>query len=260
MNPHKLNRSTGPWLAFLGVLVASAAPALAQNPPQTADTISLAGKWEFALDPNGAGVKEGWAVHTLADSIVLPTTTDVARKGKLQLPTQETGKLSRRYPYEGMAWYRKTFTVPPDWRGKETALYLEHTKKVTVYLDGGAARDGGAQLSTSHLIRLGKLSPGAHALAILVDNRLTNWPDRVVNSHMLDEATQTNWNGILGRIELGTEERFAIQGVSVGAVPNDPYRMRIHLRMADASAKPELKAMLYSGNRVLAQTLSLIHI
>jgi hypothetical protein len=35
---------------------------------------------------------------------------------------------------------------------------------------------------------------------------------------MLDESTQTNWNGILGRIELQTEEMFAIQGVSVGSV------------------------------------------
>ncbi len=254
MNPYKLSRSTGPWVAGLGLLAASVATALAQTPPRTTDTLSLAGKWEFALDPTGAGLKEGWAVHTLADSIVLPTTTDVACKGKLQLPTQEAGKLSRRYPYEGLAWYRKTFTVPRDWQGKEAALYLERTKKVTVYLDGGAARDGGAQLSTSHLIRLGKLSSGAHTLAILVDNRLTNWPDRVVNSHMLDESTQTNWNGILGRIELRTEERFAILGVSVGAVPDDSYRLLIHLRMADASAKPELKATLYSGNQVLAQT------
>jgi len=247
-----LNRSTGPWLAVVGLLVASVAPALAQNPTRTADTLSLTGKWEFALDPNGAGVKEGWAVHTLADSIVLPNTTDVARKGKLQEATEEAWKLTRRYPYEGLAWYRKTFTAPQEWKGHEVALYLERTKKVTVYLDGGEPRDGGRQLSTSHLVRLGKLSPGVHTVAILVDNRLSNWPDRVVNSHMLDEATQTNWNGILGRIELRTEERFAIQGVSIGAVPGDPHRLSIHVHMADASAKPYLEATLYRRLRELA--------
>jgi len=231
-------------LAGLGLLVASALAAQPQKPLETGDVLSLAGKWEFALDPNGAGAKEGWAGRTLPDSIDLPNTTDVARKGKLQEPTQEAWKLSRRYPYEGLAWYRKTFTVPEAWKDKEAALYLERTKKVTVYLDGGAPRDGGAHLGTSHLVRLGKLSPGAHTLAILVDNRLSNWPDRVVNSHMLDEATQTNWNGILGRIELRTEERFAILGVSVGAVPGDPHRLRIHVHTADAAATL-VQAVLY---------------
>ncbi len=243
MNSHKLNRSTGPLLAGLGLLVASVAPALAQKPPEARDTLSLAGKWEFALDPNGAGVKEGWAGRTLPDSIDLPNTTDVARKGKFQEPTQEAWKLSRRYPYEGLAWYRKTFTVPQDWNGKEVALYLERSKKVTVYLDGGEARDGGRQLSTSHLIRLGKLSPGSHTVAILVDNRLSNWPDRVVNSHMLDEATQTNWNGILGRIEVRTEESFGIQGVILGNMPGDPHSLLIDVHTVDAS-KPQVSAVL----------------
>jgi len=175
VNPQKLNRSTGPLLAGLGLLVASLSQALAQVPIKVYAPLSLAGRWEFALDPNGAGAKEGWAGHTLPDSIDLPNTTDVARKGKLQETTEEAWKLSRRYPYEGLAWYRKTFTVPQEWKGKEVALYLERTKKVTVCLDGGEPRDGGRQLSTSHLIRLGKLSPGSHTVAILVDNRLSNW-------------------------------------------------------------------------------------
>jgi hypothetical protein len=237
-------------LAGLGLLVASVAPALAQLPAEMVYIQSLAGKWEFALDPNGAGVKEGWAGRTLPDSIDLPNTTDVARKGKLQERTEEAWKLTRRYPYEGLAWYRKTFTVPQEWKGKEVALYLERSKKVTVYLDGGEPRDGGRQLSTSHLIRLGKLSPGAHTVAVLVDNRLSNWPDRVVNSHMLDEATQTNWNGILGRIELRTEEMFAIQGVSVGRiVPVDPHRMQIHLRMEDPAAESIVQVALDLGGQ-----------
>jgi len=254
VNPHKLNRSTGPLLAGLGLLVAFAAPALARMPEGPVYALSLAGKWEFALDPNGVGAKEGWAGRTLPDSIDLPNTTDVARKGKLQEPTEEAWKLTRRFPYEGLAWYRKTFTVPQEWNGKEVALYLERSKKVTVYLDGGEARDGGRQLSTSHLIRLGKLSPGAqHTLAILVDNRLSNWPDRVVNSHMLDEATQTNWNGILGRIELRIEESFAIQGVSVSAVPRDPHRLRIHIHMADPANKPKVTAILEVGKNQVTE-------
>ena len=248
MNPYKLN----PWMAALGLLVASVAPAMAQAGPPAHDTISLAGKWEFSLDPDAIGIKQGWAAHSLSGSIALPTTTDVACKGKFQEPTQEAGKLTRRYPYEGLAWYRKTFTVPPDWQDREIALYLERSKKVTVYLDGGAPRDGGAQLSTSHLVRLGKLAQGAHTLAIVVDNHLTNWPDRVVNSHMLEESTQTNWNGILGRIELRTEERFAIQGVSVSAVAGDPHRLRIHVYTAGVPAKGVSAALDLPGNRGVA--------
>jgi hypothetical protein len=49
---------------------------------------------------------------------------------------------------------------------------------------------------------LAKASPGRHRLTILVDNgqRLP------AGGHLVSEDTQTNWNGILGRIELlGTE-------------------------------------------------------
>ena len=246
MNTSKRKRSTGPLLAGLGLLVAFAAQAMEPEPLITA--LSLAGKWEFALDPNGAGVKEGWGGRTLPDTIDLPTTTDVARKGKLQERTDEAWKLTRRYPYEGLAWYRKTFTVPQDWKDKEVALYLERSKKVTVYLDGGEPRDGGRQLSTSHLVRLGKLSPGEHTLAVLVDNRLSNWPDRVVNSHMLDEATQTNWNGILGRIELRTKEFFAIQGVILGNMPSDPHSLLIDVHTVDGSKPTQVSAVLEGTN------------
>jgi hypothetical protein len=207
-------------------------------------TLSLAGQWQFALDPTGVGVSQGWSRRTLDDTILLPTTTDAARKGPEQPPIRNTGSLTRRHPYEGPAWYHRTFVVPPTWSGRQVALSVERTKALTVFLEGGLALDGGRNLSTSHVVPLGALAPGEHTLTLRVDNRLSLWPDRVSASHMLEESTQTDWNGVLGRIELRTEERYGIDGVRAGAVGGDPHRLGVRAYLARAVADPEIQATL----------------
>ena len=65
-------------------------------------------------------------------------------------------------------------------------------------------------LCVPHEYDLGQLSPGPHRLTIRVDNHLKynmGWQSLGPNmlglgSHMLSEDTQTNWNGIVGRMEL----------------------------------------------------------
>ena len=46
------------------------------------------------------------------------------------------------------------------------------------------------------------VKPGRHVLRLEVDNRIDAVP---VSGHQVSEDTQTNWNGILGRIELRAE-------------------------------------------------------
>ena len=43
------------------------------------------------------------------------------------------------------------------------------------------------------------MTPGEHTITVLVDN--ARLPP-VGPSHAVDERTQTNWNGIVGKIEL----------------------------------------------------------
>ncbi len=164
--------------------------------------IDLAGSWEFALDPEGAlsaGAK-------FEDSIRLPGTTDLAGKGNEPSETVVTVRLSRRHSYVGKAWYRKRITIPAAWSRKDVILFLERTKATTLFLDG---QEIGTEnnISTPQEYNLGHLKPGFHTIEIMVDNS-GGVPDGVIrSSHMYSEDTQTNWNGIIGKIELSVSGR-----------------------------------------------------
>ena len=157
----------------------------------------LTGSWEFALDPEGvmtSGAK-------FDDSISLPGTTDLAGKGDEPSETVETMRLTRRHSYVGKAWYRRRITIPAAWSRKDVILSLERTKATTLYLDG---KEIGSlnNISTPQEYNLGHLKPGFHTIEIMVDNS-GGVPEGVIkSSHMYSEDTQTNWNGIIGDIEL----------------------------------------------------------
>ena len=174
--------------------------------------ISLAGQWYFALDPNGTMT----ATSPLDDVVNLPGTTDTNQKGTplehSNLKSQTT-HLSRRYSYKGRAWYSREVDIPQDWADKPVTLLLERTKYTEVYLDGqfiGSCND----ISTPQLYPLSTihhpLSTGRHILTIMVDNG-SHIPNQLyASSHACTEDTQTNWNGIIGSIQLiVNSEEFA---------------------------------------------------
>ena len=192
------------WFAFLCF-----AAALACTPE-----MEVSGPWGLYLDPEGAVTADSLlgerADSLFADSIDLPGTTDLAGKGlaapepRYGLPV-ETGRLTRRYSYVGKAWYRKKVVAPYVWREKDLALYLERSKATKLYLDGHLV-DSCNDVSTPQVYNLGKLHPGVHTLMLCVDNG-GGVPEQVIrSSHLYSDDTQTNWNGVIGRIEFGPME------------------------------------------------------
>ena len=59
-----------------------------------AQTISLAGKWDFKTDPGDIGVKEKWFSKKLDDNIILPGSMLTNHKGDaVTLQTKWTGSI-----------------------------------------------------------------------------------------------------------------------------------------------------------------------
>ncbi len=171
------------------------------------DIRSLAGPWRFALDPQNKGISQRWFAGTLEQTISLPGTTDEAGFGEL---THEAcaDRLSRVRRWIGPAWYQKTVRIDPFSNGKKVFLFLERTKNSQVWVDHTWAGCDDS-LSTPHEFDLSKLlTPGEHTITILVDN--AKLPP-VGPCHQVDERTQTNWNGIVGRIELSVVEPIWIR-------------------------------------------------
>jgi hypothetical protein len=143
--------SSSPLPAASGPLVAVAASLL-----------PLAGAWQFAVDPDMVGQTAGWAEPGFDDAgwitVTVPHTWNV-------MPVHAH--------YEGIAWYRRRFTLPPAAQEAhlrlrfEAVFYLAH-----VWLNGRylGAHEGGYtpfEFDVSGLARVG----ADNVLAIRVDNR-----------------------------------------------------------------------------------------
>ena len=170
------------------------------------NAVSLAGRWRFAL---GDTTK-------CTDSIMLPTTTDIAKKGDGRISGVEVEKIdpmrddaavqnrltrhpTRRFPYVGLATYERDIEIPSAWAGCRIELFLERAKVVDAYLDG--TRFGRSDtLAAPAVIELPRgTAPGRHTLRLVVDNRRGTVP---ITGHQTSDDTQTNWNGVMGRMEM----------------------------------------------------------
>ena len=171
-----------------------------------AESISLKGDWNFKLDPDNLGIKEQWFDQKLTDKAKLPGSLD---EQKLGFKNDEIclAHLTREYKYIGKAWYQKEVTIPENWSNERIVLFLERAMWETrVYVDGNYLGSQNS-LCVPHVYNLTDfLSPGKHNITILVDNTvkinightLSPW----LWTHAITEETQTDWNGIIGRIEL----------------------------------------------------------
>ncbi len=172
--------------------------------------LGLEGTWELQLDERKEGLRQPFE-----DTMTLPGTTSHARKGK---PNEavDTGALTDAYKFEGYAWFSREFDIPAKLGGVSCTLYLERTRVTTVWVDG---REIGTQnsLCAPHLHAIGALASGRHRITIRVDN--TDYPTK--GGHMTSRDTQTNWNGITGRIELQFHGAASLHNVQVYPEPWD---------------------------------------
>lgn len=167
--------------------------------------IDLSGTWLLYMD----GSKNKQLPSDFPETIVLPNTTSAAQKGKKN-PDRDTGYLTDTYKFEGYAWYSRKFTVTEDMLGKELILFLERTRMTTVFIDGSEIGQG-TSLSTPHRFPLPPLSSGTHTFTVCVDN--VGYPTK--GGHLTSPDTQTNWNGITGRIELLVRPKTQLNDVMI---------------------------------------------
>ncbi len=167
-----------------------------------------------------------WTVR-LADGqsrqVMLPGTTDTNHLGSTPADTTETTHLTRAYSYKGAANYSRGIVVPKTWKHRRVTLCLERTKPSWLYLDG-VLIDSCNDISTPQRYVLPrKLKAGPHLLTIVVDNSRGVPSQLYASSHAYTEDTQTNWNGIIGRMELWAEDmRQEKNGVGQGSRTEHP--------------------------------------
>jgi hypothetical protein len=187
---------------------------------QAEESVSLAGKWRFSRDEAKKGLEAKWYAGQLKPSgdepaeIALPGTTDEAKAGRPNTKKPDYEGLYRTNTYVGPAWYQREIEIPDRWQGKHVTLFLERNHWTNqVWLDD---RDCGTQdsLVAPQVFDLGSgLVPGKHRLTLRVDNTIKYNLGYYASS--VTDLTQTNWNGVIGAIELRAADPVAITGLQV---------------------------------------------
>jgi hypothetical protein len=220
-------------------LVLSVLSSCNQAPDQSMD---LSGEWKVRLDRKDQGVSEEWFNDKLEESVFLPGS--LAENGlgdDISVNTVWTSNIidsswywSEKYaPYRedgnikipfwlqpekrfvGAAWFQKEVRIPKSWSRKHVVLCLERPHWETrVWIDD---QEIGKQntLGTPHSYPLtGLIDPGQHTITIRIDNRIKDI-NPGVNSHSIADHTQSNWNGLVGNLNLQVSPLVYIDRVSL---------------------------------------------
>lgn len=206
------------------------------------ETIDLSGEWSYILTNAPAEIP---AEGTLS----LPGTLDTNSTGIPVPLSDNTSQLSRKFTYTGNTSYSREIFIPESWRNKSIFLFLERTRPATVLIDGKKVSYS-SLISTPQRHDLSEsLSPGNHLIEIVVNNG-DSIPAAVRNnSHACTESTQTNWNGIIGKMELTAYDKLHIVSATPFPQPEGDSR-RIDVRLSQPAPKGYVIAAECGNNRV----------
>ncbi len=199
--------------------------------PVARKTISLSGPWRFAVDPHREGVRDGWFEAGFDDGawapVVVPHTWNV-------MPAHRD--------YSGLAWYRRTFTLPTSARDAHLRLRFDAVfYAARVWLNGRelGRHEGGYtpfELDATEVVRTGR-----NVLAASVDNRRSE--DRIPADLGPDWSFDWwNYGGIVRDVSLAETSRAYLAGQRIVAVPQltgidraDRATVRVTVTVANAS-------------------------
>jgi hypothetical protein len=186
--------------------------------------IDLSGIWEFQLDEKKQGLKQPFI-----ETIILPGTTSNSKKGEKNQDV-ELGALTDEYKFEGHAWFSREVEITDDICGKISFLYLERTRITTLWINNTKIGTENS-LCTPHIYDVTNyLVKGKNKITILVDN--TAYPTK--GGHLTSKDTQTNWNGITGKIELKVFNKAYIDDVQVYSdIKNKSVTIKSKIKGAD---------------------------
>jgi beta-glucuronidase len=202
---------TAPSLALGASLaetgLAASTRTIAENSQSQAELVSLNGTWQFRFDSDAAGQKNGWFKPAQSShgwqNVEVPHTWQIAQDSA---------------GYFGLAWYRRMFEVPRDWRDKTVRIEFEAVfHSASVWVNGN---DVGQHLHKGYtafefdITRL--LHPGAdNVLVVMVNSDFDN--------RMLPRGHSSDWThdgGIYRPVSLLITPQVYVERVGVDAVPD----------------------------------------
>jgi len=200
--------------------------------PLGRETLDLSGQWRVTLEGPAPSFPMGDCPSLdFTRSIELPGTTETRGLGPLNKGA-ESGSLTRVRRFEGAVWYERIVEVSATLASRPLRLHLERTKHAQVWIDGKALGEQVLYTVPQDYPIPAGLVPGPHRLTIMVDNRLERRPVPA-QAHQYSDDTQTNWNGLLGRLELVATDELSLSEIQ--AYPDlASHSLRLRIRLSAA--------------------------
>lgn len=226
--------------------------------PASAQTISLAGRWHYRLDPQDTGIQQEWFKQDFAGTISLPGTLDDAGIGTPTSLTDEAINkevllmLTRKHSYLGAAWYSKEIQVPANWNSKHIELILERVLWDTrIWVDGQEAGTRESLIAPHRYVLSKLLTPGKHKLVVRVDNRKRYDMSTRDMAHAWTNGTQIIWNGVIGRMQLTAKDQVHVEQLQVYPdVEHSSAKAVVSLQnMSGETRKARLKVRVTGSDR-----------
>lgn len=205
--------------------------------------ISLSGQWKFRFDPQNEGIEKEWyLIAPFDDTILLPGTTDEQGKGDPESP--QIGRFTRIHAYRGAAWYQTEVEIPNYFKGKRLVFSMERTKVTKVWFDGKPVGENNSLITTQQFELTSSAIPGRHTVTVRVHNGKEENPP-IGGNHQVNDGTQTNWNGILGQIQIEATDHIWLEQINV--YPDiDLKQARVEINLGNCNQIP------YSGKIILS--------
>lgn len=184
-------------------------------------SIDLSGKWRYETDENNMGINEHFFERTLKhENFVLPGDACTNKVGKKFTPFDKLSyeavrALRPAYEYIGALWLQREFTLPEEYEDKYIYLFLERVNIASdLWIDGVKIDRQIIEITTPHIYNLtGRIKHGTHTITLRIDNSNLLNIDGMASGYSVD--TQSIWNGIIGKIELRTENIFHMSNIQV---------------------------------------------
>lgn len=162
------------------------------------------------LDENGIGYKDTGSNQWHPDAEL--GNAEEGFKADAPIATRFTRKVT----FEGEAKIYKKVTYTPT-PGKRVFIEVERARCLKLLVDGIEVADFiPPSISTPHIFEVTGMLNGDNEITILSDNSYPGLPhDDIVYSSAATDETQTNWNGLLGRVRIYEEEPVFMEHVSV---------------------------------------------
>lgn len=185
-------------------------------------TMDLSGQWYMVL-PTGEtatiSLPGTLDENNIGHADVLEGDERTGAGGELRSSGEILTRLTRNHTYEGPAYFSRMFETDAETlANRRLFLDVERSRMLTMKCNGvPVPAHVKGTVSTPYAFELTELvKPGENDVTLCCDNSYPGWPhDAIVYSSAATDETQTNWNGLLGRLQLRLERADFISALRV---------------------------------------------